>query len=319
MQQRPRLRAALVGVTAAAVALGVAELVAVATGPRSAPLIAVGGVVVDGVPEPVKQLAIEAFGVHDKTALLVGTVLLLAVFAAVIGVLALRSRWFGVAGIAAFGLVGVVAAVTRPGAGPAAALPSVVGSAAAAGVLWLLMSRLPQAAGEPAERPTLDLPDPDRPRRRFLQMVGLAAGGAAVAGAGGRFLSTRRDVAAARGAVVLPAPASPAPAVPAAAELGVPGLAGYVTANRDFYRIDTALVVPRVDPRTWQLKIHGRVRTPLTIGFDELLRRPAVERYVTLACVSNEVGGELIGNARWLGVPVKQLLATGGTRCWRTA
>jgi DMSO/TMAO reductase YedYZ molybdopterin-dependent catalytic subunit len=97
--------------------------------------------------------------------------------------------------------------------------------------------------------------------------------------------------------------------VPAGADLELPGLAGYVTGNDTFYRIDTALVPPRVDPDTWQLRIHGRVRNPYTIDFAELLSRPMVERYITLCCVSNEVGGDLIGNARWLGVPVADLLA----------
>jgi DMSO/TMAO reductase YedYZ molybdopterin-dependent catalytic subunit len=295
---RVRVAGALAGVAAAAVALGVAELVAVGTGPRSAPLVAVGGVIVDHVPEAVKQIAIDLFGVHDKTALLAGTLVLLAAFAAVLGVLALRSIRYGLAGIALFGAVGIASAVTRPGAGPAAALPSLVGSAAAAGVLWLLTEgrRRPTAAMQPENR------------RRFLTGVVAALGGALVAGFGGRLLSTRRDVSAARSEVALPTPASAAPPVPADADPPAAGLARYVTTNRDFYRIDTALVVPQVDPRTWQLRVHGRVRRPLTITFDELLRRPMIERYVTLACVSNEVGGDLVDNARWLGVPLNGIL-----------
>jgi DMSO/TMAO reductase YedYZ molybdopterin-dependent catalytic subunit len=121
-------------------------------------------------------------------------------------------------------------------------------------------------------------------------------------------LSTRREVVAARAGLTLPTPASPAPAVPAAAELNLPRLAPFVTPNADFYRIDTALVVPQVDPAGWTLRIHGRVRNPVTLTFDDLMARPMVERWVTLACVSNEVGGDLIGNARWLGVPIKELL-----------
>jgi DMSO/TMAO reductase YedYZ molybdopterin-dependent catalytic subunit len=288
---------ALTGVAAAAVALGVAELVAVATGPRSAPVVAVGGVVVDHVPEPVKQVAIDLFGVHDKTALQVGTVLLLLASAALVGLAAVRNIWYGFAGVALFGAIGAVAAVTRYHAGAQAVLPSAVG-AVAAGLLLATMLR-------DTARQEID-------RRRFLTGTLGAIGVAALAGFGGRWLSTRRDVAEARDAVSLPAPASPAPAVPAGADVGASGLASYVTGNDDFYRIDTALVVPRVDPRTWQLRVHGRVRRGFTLTFDDLLRRPMVERYVTLACVSNEVGGDLIGNARWLGVPVKGLLEEAG-------
>jgi DMSO/TMAO reductase YedYZ molybdopterin-dependent catalytic subunit len=149
-------------------------------------------------------------------------------------------------------------------------------------------------------------------RRALLKATGLTVGLAVVAGLGGRWVATRRDVSEARAAVALPVAVDPAPPVPAGAELAVPDLASYVTSNRTFYRIDTALAVPQVDPDGWELRIHGRVRNPYTITFQELLARPMVERYVTLACVSNEVGGSLIGNARWLGVPVVELLAEAG-------
>ncbi|MDG4828527.1 molybdopterin-dependent oxidoreductase [Solwaraspora sp. WMMD1047] len=299
--------AGLAGVAAAAVALGLAELVAVLTGSRSAPLVAVGGVVVDVVPAPLKQFAIDVFGRYDKIALLIGTAVLLAAFAALIGIVAVRSLATGFAGIAVFGAIGVLAALTRPGAGPAAALPSLLGAGFAGWLLWLLLrgplqidtDAVPanQVGGGAAEG-----------RRRFLTGVGVALGGAAVAGLGGRWLSTRRGVSAARSAVVLPTPASAATAVPAGADLSLPQLAPYVTPNFAFYRIDTALVVPQVDPETWRLRIHGRVRNPITLSFADLLARPMVERHITLACVSNEVGGDLIGNARWLGVRIADLL-----------
>lgn len=301
-----KVRAALAGLAAAAVALGVAELVAILTGSPSAPLVAVGSVVVDVVPEALKQLAIEMFGVYDKVALQIGTVVLLAPAAAGIGLLAWRNRWYGVAGIAIFTVVGVAAASTRTGATPAWSLPALTGAAAAVAVLHLLLGRAEAvrraeaADGDDIARATQ--------RRRFLAQSGLVLGAAALAGAGGRVLSTRRGVAAARDAVRLPVAASPAPPLPPGAELRIPDLARYVTGNRDFYRIDTALVVPQVDPTTWRLRVYGRVRNPFMLTFEELLARPMVERYITLCCVSNEIGGDLIGNARWLGVPVKDLL-----------
>jgi DMSO/TMAO reductase YedYZ molybdopterin-dependent catalytic subunit len=306
---------ALAGVASAAVALGVAELVAVATGPRSAPIVAVGGVVVDSAPEPVKQFAIDVFGVHDKTALQVGTVVLLVAFAVAIGVAAVRTIWYGVVGVALFGLIGAVAAVTRYDAGAQAVLPSLFGAVAAGLLLVTLIRRVtgPLAAQQtPDTDAEADVAEVEFARRQVLTAALGAVGLSAVAGPAGRWLSTRRDIAQARAAVALPAPASPAPAVPAGADVKVSGLASYVTGNADFYRIDTALVVPRVDPDTWQLRIHGRVRSSFTLTFDDLLRRPMVERYITLACVSNEVGGDLIGNARWLGVPVKDLLDEAG-------
>jgi len=295
--------AALVGVAAAAVAIGLAELVAIVTGPRSAPLVAVGGVVIDVVPEPAKDLAIDLFGIYDKIALQVGTIVLLAAFAALVGLLASRNLWYGYAGIALFTALALVSVLTRTGAQWPWILPSLAGGAAAAATLYLLLGPGPGPGAARAERVPASTE-----RRRFLSQAGLVLGGAAVAGVGGRLLSTRRGVAEARDAVRLPPPASVAAPVPDGADLRIPDLARYVTPNRDFYRIDTALVLPQVDPATWRLRIYGRVRNPLTLTFQDLLGRPMVERYVTLCCVSNEVGGDLIGNARWLGVPVKDLL-----------
>jgi DMSO/TMAO reductase YedYZ molybdopterin-dependent catalytic subunit len=286
------------GVAAAAAALGVAELVAVGTGAQSAPLVAVGGVVVDSVPGPVKNFAVATFGTHDKQALLVGTTVILVLFAAGIGALALRRPAFGFAGIGLFGLVGVLAATSRPNAGPLSLLPALLGAGAGAVVLAVLLR----------ERPPDD--DDAGPRRRFLvESAGILAG-ALVVGFLGRQWGSRRDVSAARAKVALPTPASPAPELPA--DLNLTDLSRYVTSNTDFYRIDTALSVPQVDPNSWRLKIHGRVRNPLTLSYADLLARPMIERYVTLTCVSNEVGGDLIGNAKWLGVRLADVLAEAG-------
>jgi DMSO/TMAO reductase YedYZ molybdopterin-dependent catalytic subunit len=139
-----------------------------------------------------------------------------------------------------------------------------------------------------------------------LKALGIAAAVAAVSGVSGRLLTSRRAVTAARKAVVLPTPVAAAPTVPAGVQLK--GVTPYVSSNDAFYRIDTSLYPPQVDPAGWQLKIHGMVRNPITISWAELLKRPMIERYVTLACVSNEVGGDLIGNALWLGTPIKALL-----------
>jgi DMSO/TMAO reductase YedYZ molybdopterin-dependent catalytic subunit len=313
-----RAAGAWTGVAAAAVAVGVAELVSVATGPGTAPLAAVGAAVIDGAPEPVTGFGIRVFGTSNRVALQVGTLVLLAGAAAVLGVLAVRRRWVGLAGLALFAAVGVAAAVSRHQATALAAAPTLVGGLAAAAVFLRL--RPPRMDGPPAERmdgPPAERepgapPGPGTERRTFLRYAALALGGGVVAGTLGRWLSTYRAVEVARDAVALPVPTDPAPAVPAGADPPVSGLARYVTANDEFYRIDTAVVVPRVDPREWTLSFTGRVRRPFTLTFDDLLARPMIERYVTLACVSNPVGGTLIGNARWLGVPVAELLAEAG-------
>jgi DMSO/TMAO reductase YedYZ molybdopterin-dependent catalytic subunit len=347
------VRAGLSGVAAAAAALGVAEIVAVGTGPLSAPLLAVGGVVVDTVPGPVKDFGIAVFGVHDKTALITGTAVLLLGYAWVVGVVAVRSWRVALGGIALFGLIGATAAVTRHGAGVFAALPSLVGAAVAVPVLRYLLGLARAASPAPVAEPSAtpaepsavpaepsavpgelgatvpvrvrdaegaaggaggvagpgapdDSYDQDQSRRRFLKALGVVAGLSVVGGVAGRLLTGRRAVTAARAAVALPAPRSPVPAVPADAQ--ATGAVSYVTSNDDFYRIDTALYPPQVDPAPWQLRIHGMVRNEITLTWEQLLRRPMIARYVTLACVSNEVGGDLIGNALWLGTPIKALL-----------
>ena len=121
--------------------------------------------------------------------------------------------------------------------------------------------------------------------------------------------SVGRAASAARAAVVLPRAARPAPAVPAGAQSPTPGVVPFVTPNPDFYRIDTALVVPDVDPSSWTLRVHGLVEHEVTLTFAELLASNLVEADVTLTCVSNPVGGDLIGNARWLGLPIRDVLS----------
>lgn len=314
--------AGLAGVAAAAVAVGTSEVVAVLTGPVTAPLPAVGGVVIDNVPGPVKDFGISVFGVHDKTALIVGTGVLLALYAYAVGVLARRSWRLGLAGIGLFAAIGVAAAQTRHDASVFAWLPTVVGAALAVRVLRLLLDRVGEPVPAPASvlvgvggpGPGAGAPPSAAPvtayvedRRYFLKVLGIAFGSAAVAGFGGRWLGSRQAVSAARNDVVLPAPRQTAPPLPTGVQ--VPGVTPYISPNKDFYRIDTALIPPQVDPATWQLRIHGMVRNPITLTWEQLLQRPMIERYVTLACVSNEVGGDLVGNALWLGTPIRELLA----------
>ena len=205
----------------------------------------------------------------------------------------------------------MAAAVTRPDGDWVDALPTLAGAGAAAWTLrWLLDIAAP---GTGRVRQPTAAPPVAVDRRKFL-LAGVATGSAAViAGGLGRALRGRFQVDAARAAIVLPQPTSTV-VVPAASEIGVEGVAPYLTPNSSFYRIDTALVVPQLSPSAWRLRIHGMVDRELTLTFDDLLARPMVERVVTLACVSNEVGGRLIGNARWLGVPLADVLAEAGVQ-----
>jgi DMSO/TMAO reductase YedYZ molybdopterin-dependent catalytic subunit len=331
---------ALAGLLAATVALGFAELTAAFVGPASSPVIAVGDAAITLTPESVKHFAIVTFGENDKIALVVGTLLIIAVYALLLGLVALRSRRVGVVGIALFGAVGALAGVTRPAGGPLDALPSLVGAAAGALALLALLVPLtvpsrPSAAtpandDRPAEGTHADerlverlrevLGSGDRKgsgldRRRFFLTSGVALGAAAVTGGGGRLLQRRFDVAGARADLTLPRPASAAVALPSGADLSreVGGLTPLFTANRDFYRVDTAISVPQVRPSDYRLSMTGMFGSPRGYTLPDLFERDdLIERDITLTCVSNEVGGRLAGTARWLGVPLGKLLRENG-------
>ena len=341
------------GLITAAVALGVGQLVAGITGPQGSPVVAVGGAAIDLTPPPLKNFAISTFGSHDKTALVTGILVLLAVFAAAIGVAAFHRFSYGVAGLAVFAGIGLVAALTRPTAQPADVLPSLAGAAAGLITLnWLVRAATAdavarQARNEPPlpadEQPAVPAgngaPDepapgaswaPPQPGARREQPAGahraesgrrqfLVAGSVAVVAAGatglvGRALAERTSVSRARAAVRLPNPVQRAPALPAGADLRIPGLSPFVTPTSSFYRVDTALVLPEVPPSSWQLRIHGMVAREITLTFRDLLKLPLLEDWITLCCVSNPVSGPYIGNARWLGASLSRLLRAAGIR-----
>jgi DMSO/TMAO reductase YedYZ molybdopterin-dependent catalytic subunit len=296
--------AAVAGLLAGAAGLAAAELVAALVAPAATPLVVVGGAFVDLTPRWLERFAISTFDGHDKTVLLAGSAVAFSALAALAGVLGDRWPGAGTALVGLLGLVAVTAALTRPGAGPVDALPSLVGAGVGASVLGLLLRRLPRAA--PSERT-------DGSRRAFLTAVG-ATGALALLAIGAAQVLARpaRAAAAGRARLHLPNPLRRAPAAPSG--LHVPGITPWQTPTADFYRVDTALLVPRVDPADWRLRVHGLVRQEAEIGFDDLLHSDLVEEWVTLTCVSNEVGGDLAGNARWLGYPVARLLDRAGPR-----
>ncbi|WP_413760263.1 sulfite oxidase [Streptomyces sp. MMBL 11-3] len=318
---RPAL-AALSGLLAGFAALAVAELTAAWVRPQAGPVVAVGGAAIDRTPASVKDWAIRNFGTDDKLVLQLGILAVLVLFAIALGVVALRYRRAGAAGVLLFGVVGAAAALSRPdSAGFTDALPSVVGALVAAGLLYLLIGRLRTPATAPASSGTApeesSASEPGWDRRGFVVAATAVAAASAGTGLLGRSLSgsASRDAVASRADVVLPVPDSRAQPVPKGAGLRIAGISPFMTPNGDFYRVDTALVVPKVDATSWRLRIHGDgVRRPLTLTFDDLLRRELVERDITLTCVSNEVGGPYAGTARWIGVRLADVLAECGVK-----
>ncbi|AUZ35914.1 oxidoreductase [Arthrobacter sp. PGP41] len=308
----PIAMAALAGAVAAAVVLAVAELLGAFFTARATPLIALGSTFIDFTPSWLKDFAIATFGTNDKAALFAGMGVTIAVLACVLGVVAYRRWALGVLGVLAMGAVIVASVVTRAGVGPADALPSVAGTLAGLASLRLLMNRLPRQAAWP-EAPAKAAADaaerPGTSRRRFFAAAGITAAAAGLAATGGRLLgAARSNILQARDALKLPAPAKAAPAVPAGVQSPVPGVAPWLTPNGEFYRIDTALSVPEIDVDSWELRVHGMVEEEVRLTFQDLLDADLIESHVTLTCVSNPVGGNLAGNAKWLGLPLREVL-----------
>ena len=299
-----RVRGALVGVLAAVFSLGIAELVAGLSARLRSPVLDIGDRVIDLVPSPVKEFAIDTFGTADKPALLIGIMTILLAYSAVVGAVALRKSL--VAGVLAIGLLGVVGAVagaTGP-VGLEGATPSLIGAAAGAGALVVMARWTPGSAANPHLGAS---------RRSFLIASGAVVASAATLGVAGRALESRFDAGRSRTGIQLPTPRDPlGPITPEATFAGIDGLSPFTTPNAEFYRIDTALTIPQVPVDTYRLRISGMVDRPLELTYQDLLNRELIESDITMTCVSNEVGGKLVGNARWLGVRLDDLLAEAG-------
>ncbi len=322
-------RGAIAGLLAAGTALGVGQFVAGLTGASGSPVVAVGELQIDFTPPWLKNFAISKFGADDKLVLVSGILVVIAIFAAVSGAAATRRMAYGMAGLAVFGAVGLTAAATRPTATFTSLLPTLAATASAAAVLLVLIPLLrPPAA--PAPRPVSYDPvtgpaeepgepdepaEPQEPRRRSFLAAGAATAGiAAGAGLAGRLLTERSSVASAQRSLRIPKPTVTTQSLPPGTDLDIPGLASFVTPNSAFYRVDTALVLPQVDPSSWQLRIHGMVSREITLTFEELIKRPLIEDYVTLCCVSDPIGGPYIGNAKWLGASLAGVLREAGIK-----
>ncbi|WP_318387306.1 molybdopterin-dependent oxidoreductase [Microbacterium maritypicum] len=325
--------AALAGVIGGGVFLATAELFALLFARAASPILAVGGFVIDIVPQPFKEFAIATFGEYDKIALLAGLGLAVVIASAIAGILQFVRPPLGVIALVIAGALSTAAIVTRAAVAPLAFLPPVLGTVVGSLVLVLLCRRLrgwrDSVVGVESERKSdtstagdeiLRADDegesvrPGIDRRRFFVLAALAGASALVVGITARTVSMAvSSVEAIRGALKLPSPKTTV-TVPQGAELDIPGLSKLFTPNKDFYRVDTALTVPSIDPDTWRLVIDGMVDQRVEMSFQDILDMGLDEYAITLTCVSNEVGGELVGNAKWLGVPLRDVLKKAGVK-----
>ncbi len=301
------------GISAAVCGLGVAEMVAGLSQEGRSPLLLVGDRAIDLVPPFVKDIAIELFGTNDKIALLVGMAVVLAAFAAAVGVIALRRSFrLAVAGVGLFAVVGIAAAATaRTGSFAPLALPTVGGATVIVFLLaWFRQVSAPRFHDDRSGANTSIAALTPNDRRRFMAQVGGVAAAGVAAGVTGRRLEARFDVTSERADLVLPTATEILDAIPASVQ--AEGAAPFITSNAEFYRIDTALTVPQLSTETWKLRVHGDVEQEIELDLETLAARGLIERDITLTCVSNTIGGELMGTARWTGIRLDDLIAEAG-------
>ncbi len=305
---------AVAGALAAGVAIAASELVAGLVQGAPSLVAAIGSLVISLQPPGAKDLVVNLFGTNDKVALNVAVVVVALVLAALAGILAARRRWLGVVTFGAVGLLAGAAALRDPLASQALAVgnAAVAVSAGIVTLLGLLGLASAAAARRGTDDPVTAFESPEWNRRRFLIASAGTLGGVIVAGGVGRSLIDVQHADAVVSSSKIPAPFLAVSPLAADQALAVPGITPLVIPNADFYKIDTTLLVPRVDPATWKLDVKGMVAHPLTFTYDELLAMPLYEQYVTIACVSNRVGDHLVGNALWTGVRLKDVLESAG-------
>ncbi|WP_141015632.1 molybdopterin-dependent oxidoreductase [Nocardioides sambongensis] len=299
----------LAGIVVGALGLAISDLTAALLHIRESPVVAVAEGVTALTPGAVAEWAIQTLGAYDKFALVVGILVILGVVFGSIGALARRQWWWAGIGYGALAAVGVVAVVTKPAATATDLLPVLVGLvvwwvAFALCAMWLRRWELVLASEDPAH-------DPTHTRRGFFLLAGSMAAVTAIAGGLGRVAGqARRKAEESRRLLRLEQVTKPVP--PAEVRVDVEGLPPWQTPAEDFYLIDTAFIKPTIDPADWEIRIHGRVKHELRLSFDDLVAREVTEDWITLNCVSNEIGGSLIGNAWWSGVRLAGLLGEAG-------
>jgi len=315
----PRWWGVVVGLVAAGCGLAIGELIAGFARSLHSPVVSVGERVRDLAPEWMVDFAKRNFGPEtDKLAAIWTIIAVIAITAAIVGIFTVRGhKRLGLGFAAVFGVLGAWAALESAGAGFGSIFPALLAAATAAAVLlfgaYLAEPRVAPVAGPPRQ-PKGTPPPMVLDRRRFLKDTGMLAAGGLIVVSIGRSMQSRFNSQLERAGVRVPVAKDPLPAPPAdpAIDVANKGLSSLFTTNESFYRIDTAFDIPSVSLDSWELKVTGMVDKPLSLTFDQLSSRPLFEQDITISCVSNEVGGDLVGNARWLGCRLDDLLHEAG-------
>lgn len=305
-----RATAGMIGILSVVAALGAGHLVAGVISPDSSPYLAVGDLVIRFSPEPLTEFAKVHFGTADKPILLGGMLVVILAVAGVAGLASRRTPRPGLTVVTVLGVFGAAAVIFAPTFAPADLVAPAVSLAAGIGSfrgLHTVAHRSLDRAGPPT--------DTGLSRRTLLAGTSAAVGFGALAAAGGgqllaqRAQSGRDSVTALLRTATLTERAAPVPAGAAFPQLGTPT---FLTANADFYRIDTALRIPTPDPASWRLSLHGLVSKPVSLSLNDLFGRKLVERTITMTCVSDPIGGNLISTATFVGVELRDILLEAG-------
>lgn len=309
---------AVAGLVSAAAALGISAVVHTLIPSIPFPPVAVAEAVIRGAPGSVDAFFIDNLQHGARPAAVIGSGLGLVIAGTLLGLLlpAVR-RWLGGRTLLAAALLAVplylVAVLTyRPASGDvgrflyAAALIPILGAS-----VWFGTQAFRRVAVGRVTR------DTDVTRREVVRAMWIGGAAFLVGWANlGRLVFRRPDPGnnrLAAGGNVSPAP-QPSAAPGDASFAGVAGLSPQITPNGRFYTVNEEIFPPDVDPTTWRLEIGGLVDRPISISYRELTSMPAIEQYMTLECISNQTGGHLISNARWTGVPLRDLLHRAGVK-----
>ncbi len=305
----------MAGTVSAFTALGIAEAVSSVDSASPTIIEAAGLSFIDRFAGTLKDIAIAIFGVHDKTALIIGTWLVIIALGAIVSRSAARSQRNFTLFATAIGAIGLATYLTRPLSNP---LLGIIAIAIGLGVgLFLHRFLVNMIVVETNETSSTEMISIEMPgvalgnRRRFMTVAATSVAGAA--GAVALATTARRRSLNAEPTFTQPLPSPPTSTIARNTTLdNIDGVTPYITPNDSFYRIDTALVIPKVDAETWSLTIDGMVDRPQTLTYADLIGASTSVETVTIACVSNEIGGNLVGNATWQGVRLADVLEQAG-------
>lgn len=306
---KAKRRSGWAGVAGVAVALGFTELFAGLSDSVPSAISAIGTYVIDVSPKWLKTFAISTFGTADKAVLAISIFIVALLVGWFLGKASVRKPWPIISGFIVAGIVGIAAQMTQPGVTATLAVAATFLSMGIGLATWygIKLWSDPDQAGDSEN----DVPDIGR-RRLMLGLAGAATVTVVTIGIGRGRIRGRAE--AQRAALVLPEPIEMAADPTSANDFDLTGLTPIVVGNATFYRIDTALVVPTIDPEEWTLTIKGMVDKEIVLTYDDIASMPLVERYATLSCVSNEVGDRLVGNALWTGVFLRDVLDMAGVQ-----